>query len=124
MDHSSGRGAPKQEGARAARARRARDYILEHSAAAIDITMLAQALGISIRTLQDDFHHEFGMSPREFILQSRLERARALLLDPNNTMSVTTIALAAGFRDLSHFAAKYQRKYGELPSATLRRPKE
>jgi transcriptional regulator GlxA family with amidase domain len=53
-------------------------------------------------------------------MECRLERARDRLSVPTLADSVTDVALECGFRDLSHFAAKYHEKYGEPPSETLR----
>jgi transcriptional regulator GlxA family with amidase domain len=51
----------------------------------------------------------------------RLERARNLLLKPDDTASVTGIALLCGFSNLGHFANAYRNRFGELPSQTLHR---
>jgi transcriptional regulator GlxA family with amidase domain len=62
-----------------------------------------------------------GCSPMAFARQVRLERARGLLLKPDDASSVTGIALMCGFSNLGHFAAAYRDRFGELPSQTLQR---
>jgi len=104
--------------------RKARDYIAANCAEALEIAKIAGDLGIPLRTLQDNFRRYYAQSPREFLLECRLERARAALSSPERAARVTDIALAAGFSDISHFAAKYFERFGEHPSATLRRAKE
>jgi AraC-like DNA-binding protein len=99
---------------------RARDYINEHAAEPIELSRLAIDLGISMRTMQENFQRYFGFSPRHYIIECRLERARHYLLLAKNDTSVTDAALASGFTDLGHFSAKYRDKFGELPSETLR----
>lgn len=103
--------------------RRARDYIVANAAEPIDIARLARDLGVNMRTLQQNFKLYYSISPREYVIECRLERARIALLNPA-TEGVTQAALASGFSDLSYFASKYLDKYGELPSRTLRNLKE
>ncbi|TPQ40605.1 hypothetical protein C2U70_04775 [Bradyrhizobium guangdongense] len=101
--------------------RRARDYIKAHADEPIEVSKLAADLGVSLRSLQENFQRYFGYSPRDLILECRLERARDRLLRDHNGLSVTSAALDSGFSDLGHFSAKYRDKFGELPSETLRR---
>ncbi len=101
--------------------RRARDYIKAHAHEPIEISKLAADLGISLRSLQENFQRYLGYSPRELILECRLDRARDRLLTDDDGLTVTTVALDSGFSDLGQFSAKYRAKFGELPSQTLRR---
>jgi AraC-like DNA-binding protein len=100
--------------------RRARDHIEAHAAEVIELGALAKKLGVSMRAMQLGFQHYFGYSPRDFIIECRLEGAHKKLLAGESTSSVTAIALDCGFGDLSHFSAKYRDKYGKAPSETLR----
>ncbi len=103
--------------------RKARDYIVEHSSEPIEIARIAASLGVSIRTLQVTFQRQYGFSPRDFVMECRLDNARNLLLNRATNTTVTTIAIDCGFSDLSHFSSKYRDKFGELPSETRRRAK-
>lgn len=98
----------------------ARDYIAEHAAERILVADLAATLNINIRTLQMNFRKEYGLSPRDFLVQCRVERARNTLLSGGFGLSVTEIAFNSGFSDLSHFTQNYRRRYGEAPHKTLR----
>ncbi len=100
--------------------RRARDLIKAHAAEPIRISKLAADLGLPMRTLQDNFRRSFGLSPRAWLLECRLEQARQRLILPDRPTSVSTVAYDCGFGDLSGFSAKYRKKYGESPSETLR----
>jgi AraC-like DNA-binding protein len=100
--------------------RRARDYIDAHAAEVIELSALAKKLGVSMRAMQSGFQRYYGYSPRDFIIECRLERAHKKLLAGERSGSVTEIALDCGFSDLSHFSAKYRDKYGKAPSETLR----
>jgi transcriptional regulator GlxA family with amidase domain len=44
-----------------------------------------------------------------------------MLIEEGCQKSVTEVAFACGFDDLSHFSREYSRAYGEAPSAVLRR---
>jgi len=54
------------------------------------------------------------MTVKEFIRNIRLKRAAQLLTDTK--LSVTEIAYAAGFKDLSHFRKCFSREYGMNPT--------
>jgi AraC-like DNA-binding protein len=82
---------------------------------------LAAAAGLAPRTLQKHFRRFLGSAPRAFLRELRLTRARQELLHGPSLTSVTEIATANGFAHLGRFAIDYQRRYGESPSATLRR---
>lgn len=100
--------------------RRARDFIKEHAAEPIEISKLAADLGLPMRTLQQNFRRFFGLSPRAFLSECRLEKAHQRLTLPDPPTSVSAVAYECGFADLSDFSAKYRKMFGELPSQTLR----
>jgi AraC-like DNA-binding protein/tetratricopeptide (TPR) repeat protein len=82
---------------------------------------LAAVSGIAPRTLQKHFHRFLGRAPLAFLRELRFDRAREQLLHPAEHVSVTELATRCGFSHLGRFAVEYQRRYGESPSATLRR---
>ena len=81
---------------------------------------LSEIGGVAPRTLQKHFRRFLGHTPRAFLQQLRLERARRDLLGGYAQASVTQIATRCGFTHLGRFAADYHQRYGESPSATLR----
>ncbi|MCK8615138.1 helix-turn-helix domain-containing protein [Gordonia sp. C13] len=61
------------------------------------------------------------MSPTEYLRQTRLERTHHQLLRENpSTVTVAEIAHSWGFGNLGRFSQMYRRRYGRLPSQTLR----
>ena len=56
-----------------------------------------------------------GMTPHQFILYTRLNRAAVRLR--RTADSISAIAFAAGFNDLSTFNRRFQRIMGLSPSA-------
>jgi transcriptional regulator GlxA family with amidase domain len=77
--------------------------------------------GMSERALRNAFHREHGLSPKQFDLHERLQRAREALSHSGPSTTVTMVANDQGFFELGRFAARYKRVYGESPSQTLRR---
>ena len=66
----------------------------------------------------------FGPDPRAILAadKRRLEAVRGALLaaDPGRS-TVADVAMRFGFWELGRFAGAYRARFGELPSATLRR---
>ncbi|WHZ10725.1 MAG: hypothetical protein OJF60_001164 [Burkholderiaceae bacterium] len=56
------------------------------------------------------FHREHGMSYRRFLLHYRIDKARSFLTEPQ--ASVSQVAYAVGFNDLSHFGRMFRRIVG------------
>jgi AraC-like DNA-binding protein len=77
--------------------------------------------GVSGRSLHLGFRRFRDDSPMGYLKRYRLDRAREKLLGgKDDGLTVTEVALATGFPHLSKFSQDYVRRFGELPSATLR----
>lgn len=100
--------------------RRAEAYIAENWSKAITIDELVQATGVSARTLFRTFQQHRECSPMEFARRVRLQRARDLIQQPGSR-SVTDVAFACGFGDLSQFSKSFALAFGESPSALRKR---
>ncbi|ANG63850.1 transcriptional regulator [Marinobacterium aestuarii] len=74
---------------------------------------VSQYVGISSRQLERLFHQHLGVSPANYYMQLRLERARHLL--QQTTMSVLQIATACGFNATSYFSRCYKKQYDRTP---------
>lgn len=98
--------------------RAAMEYLEAHSEEVLAVDHVANAVGISIRSLQRTFRELKGMSPTQYLREVRLEKARARLSDPYSNEAVTDVALGCGFSHLGAFSVEYKRKYGESPSET------
>lgn len=99
---------------------RALDYMRAHADRPITVGELAGVAGVGARTLYEGFRRFRGTTPMAFLKATRLERAHAELKSASPEASVTAIALKWGFVHLGRFAQDYRRRYGELPSETLR----
>ena len=80
-----------------------------------DLDGIAAQSGVSQRQLQRLFRRHLGMTPTQYFLKARLQRARHLL--QYSTLSVTEIAIATGFASISHFTRRYTELYGRTPTA-------
>ena len=92
-----------------------------HAAEPLDLEKLSRISGIGIRSLQLGFKRHFGVSISEVLLDIRLEHLNARLLNARSGERIIDIAFDLGFTHLSRMASVYRAKFGETPSATLRR---
>ena len=100
---------------------RAYEYIVENYRSDITIEDLVDVSGVSLRTLYAGFKRYKGVSPMLALKTRRLEAVHEDLLDASAGESVTDIVFRWGFTHLGNFSRDYRKRYGELPSDTLRR---
>lgn len=98
--------------------RRALAFVREHFTEAITLADVAHEAALSRFHFCRLFHHEVGVSLREYLQEIRVGRAKALLVDRHVTVS--EVAYAVGFNDLSHFDRIFNRKVGRSPTAYRR----
>ncbi len=77
---------------------------------------LARAHHVSVRRLYSACA-EAGISLEQWIIDQRLEAARAQLISPGaQHRSIAAVSRACGFQDASHFARRFRDAYGLTPS--------
>jgi len=103
-----------------AHVRRVRDYIEAHLEQPLALAQLAGVGGVSVRTLQNGFSRFLGQSPSDYLRNRRLVRVHCALQQADRGDSVTDILLRHGIGSFGHFAVLYRKRYGCLPSQTLR----
>lgn len=101
--------------------RAARDHLADNAGEPLDLAQLACASGIGIRALQLGFRRHFGLSISQMLLDIRLAGLHARLAQAAPDVSITDLAFDLGFTHLGRMAGAYREKFGETPSATLRR---
>lgn len=99
---------------------RACAYINANIQRPITLQQLGESAGVTAATLTRHFQSYLGDPPMKYIRDKKLERVHELLQHRTASESVTDIALQYGFNHLGRFANYYRRRYGELPSDTLR----
>ena len=93
-------------------------HIEQHLAEPIPLATLAARARLSSCYFCRAFKQSFGTPPHRYHINRRIERAKALLDDPGQ--SVTDIALALGFSDTSSFSAAFRHVTG-IPPTLYRR---
>jgi AraC-like DNA-binding protein len=92
------------------------DFIHQHLGnSEVNIDDLASATATSRSGLNRKMKHLFGMSPAEFIRESRISRAATLLRTTDR--SISDIAWECGFSDLNYFSKCFKAKHKITPSA-------
>jgi AraC-like DNA-binding protein len=97
-------------------------YIDAHLAEHITMASIADNVHMSVRSVQQGFREELGVSPMTYVRDRRLERVRDELADalPSDGVTVTDVANRWGFHHLGSFAVEYRKRWGVTPSETLR----
>ena len=80
----------------------------------LDINTVCNIGFISASSLQRAFNAHFGISPKQYLLKLRMNRALELLAEKE--LSVKEIAFACGFKDEKYFSRAFKNKYGYPPS--------
>ena len=89
------------------------DYIEEHLADNLSLSDLAVAVNLSPYHFARLFKVSIGLSPHQYVIHRRIERAKLLLITTN--WSLTTIAHAVGCASESHLALHFKRLTGLTP---------
>jgi AraC family transcriptional regulator len=84
----------------------------------LSLVSLADTVGMSASHFKTIFRRSLGVPVHEYVIQRRVIRARALLLD--GRLPGAEVALAAGFAHQSHMARCMRRVLGVTPSAFSR----
>lgn len=90
----------------------AKEYLDDSPEEKITLTMLAALCGVSRFQLIRGFSRETGITPHAYLVQSRVRRARRLLLEGRKAADV---ALETGFADQSHLNRAFLRQFGMTP---------
>jgi AraC family transcriptional regulator len=114
----SGRPAPSQRRLPPSEVEHLASYVESRLSANIGLSDLAGLVGYSPNQLVRLFKSSFGVSPYQYVLQRRVERAKALLRNPRS--SLAEVALACGFATQSHFSACFKARTGMTPGAYRR----
>ncbi len=80
----------------------------------VNIEAVCESAFISASSLQRAFARCVGMSPKQYLIQLRMNRALELLME--NTLSVKEVSFACGFTDEKYFSRAFKKKYGYPPS--------
>jgi AraC family transcriptional regulator len=96
-----------------ARLRRVVEHVCEHLGGPLSLRALAGVAGMDVFRFVRAFKQATGLPPHRYVLLARIERAKALLADPELTIS--DVALRAGFATPSHFSTVFRRVTSATP---------
>jgi AraC-like DNA-binding protein len=75
---------------------------------------MARRAALSRAQFTRRFVAQLGMSPAQYLIQSRIDRAHQLLTETG--MTVTQTAAALGYTDVPYFSRQYKQRTGRTPS--------
>jgi AraC-like DNA-binding protein len=100
--------------------RRAQEYIEAHLAEIRSVADVADAIGVSPRTLQNGFKQTLNVSPLEYLRHARVQALHRALLTADGSQSVTSLMTSVGIMSFGRYAEYYRKQIGVAPSLTLR----
>ncbi|MEM9697077.1 MAG: AraC family transcriptional regulator [Myxococcota bacterium] len=103
---------------RRARLERARSLVHEHYAEELVVADLARCAAMSPFHFVREFRRAFHLTPRQYLIARRIERAKHLL--QTTSRSVTEVCLDVGFTSLGSFSTRFARDTGLSPRAYRR----
>src|SRR6516165_10586642 len=93
---------------------RAKNLIVARYCEPLSLDDIVAASGLTRYRFLRLFKRETGLSPHEFMIRCRVERAKELLLQGKPLIE---IAIDTGFFDQSHFYRHFKRVTGQAPSS-------
>lgn len=98
------------------------DYIQSNYSKNITVASLSQYIRINRSHLYRIFRSQLNISPMEYLLQYRLNKAKSFLRETN--IIVTDIAYSCGFKDVAHFSKIFKVYNKVSPLAYRKKPFE
>jgi AraC family transcriptional regulator len=90
-------------------------FIQDHYAEPIALDDIAAAAHLSPYHLARLFKQATGHTPHQYLIQMRVNSARALLTSGAGQRSLAEVAAAVGFADQSHLTRHFKRQFGITP---------
>ncbi len=95
--------------------RQAIEYIHEHMAEDLSLGAIASQLGMSQYYFARMFKQSTGITPHQYLVEQRLEKAKRLLADTDLTIS--EVAYRTGFASQSHLTRLFRKHLSITPKA-------
>ena len=101
---------------------RARRFMDECYDRPLDLTEISRQACLSRYHFLRSFRDAFDTTPRQYLIQRRIEKAKELLRA--RSLSVTDICFEVGFQSLGSFSSLFRRCVGDAPAVYRRRQRE
>ena len=92
---------------------RVRQSLVSDNVPALSVAEVSRRAGLSAPRLRVIFREATGLSPKQFQLKARMERAARLLAE--SPLSVGEIATQVGYDNIYHFSRQFKRAFGISP---------
>ncbi len=93
----------------------AREWLQSNYSNPIRIEELSRISSISTEHFIRLFKVAFGVSPNQYLIELRLQKAHALFAQPN-PLSVSEVCNAVGYSSETSFSSLFKRRFGKSPS--------
>ena len=103
----------------ASQLRRTIEFVHDNLAEDLSIEQIADSAYLSAFHFSRLFKNTLGLTPHQYVLQNRLERAKRLMKKSPH-LNLTEIGLSVGFFDQAHFTKTFKRATGATPKIFLK----
>jgi len=97
--------------------RRVKEFISEKIEEDLSLAEIAAIAGLSQFHFARAFRKSTGLTPQQFLMERRIERAKELLA--KNDLPIVEVSLRTGFKNQSHFTSLF-RKFTSFTPKTWR----
>ena len=121
LGRNSTRETGREDGVSKRSLERATDYINDNLSQKLTLTEIARVAHVSPYHFARSFKKTTGLSPHQYVIRRRVERAKTLLA--GGDLTIAEIAGAVGFANQSHLAFHVRRLLGVPPKALRQSPR-
>lgn len=89
------------------------DYIIQNLCDPITLASIAQRFSYTKQHIINEFKHEYGITPTDFIIKKRLELSTEYLLETN--MQISEISQKCGFNTPHYYSRKFHERFDLSP---------
>ncbi|MBA3693630.1 MAG: helix-turn-helix transcriptional regulator [Acidobacteria bacterium] len=95
--------------------KRAKEFINEHLEEDLTLGQVAEAVGFSQFHFNRAFRRSTGLTPQQYLVQQRINRAKELLT--KGDLPLVEVGICAGFKNQSHFTTLFRKFTALTPKA-------